>query len=150
MVGQSSHAHGYQGPFGHGHRAHHGQELVGPIVVDRRNHGLAFVGQLEYSLAPVRDLLRAPQVAPPHEPIDEPAGGRRRTAQVLGQVPYGQRLGPAHGVERGQLGEADVELAQTLGDADDELSPERETDRDAVREYARVLEFVARGLYDWG
>ena len=116
--------------------------------IDRREDERAFGGELEHALAPVGDLLDALEQArvarAPRRAGSWPtASGRACSARSAD----GERRGAGDGVQRGELGEAQVERAELLREADDEVAPQGAAHRDAVRQLARVLQLVARGRH---
>ena len=68
-----------------------------------------------------------------------------RPADLLGQLADGHRAAVGEHVERGELGEAETQLAELAGEPDDELAPEGAAHRDALADLADVREPVAGG-----
>ena len=75
----------------------------------------------------------------------DPTRRRRRPTDPLGEIGDGQRLHAVDGVERGELGKAELQLGKVGGKANNEVAPQRTAHCDPVGKQARVLELVARG-----
>ena len=68
-----------------------------------------------------------------------------RPPDLLGQLADRHRAAVGEHVERGELGEAEPQLPELAGEADDQLAPERTAHRHALADLADVREPVAGG-----
>src|ERR671928_208391 len=66
---------------------------------------------------------------PPHEAVDEPARRGGRSADGLREVGHGRRPAVGEHIERGELREAEAQLAELGGEPDHELAPQRPAHR---------------------
>src|SRR4051812_43875908 len=106
------------------------QELVGAAAIHHPKHGVTALGQAESPLASVLWFLVALDEPPPDEPVDEPAGGRWRAADRLGELADSQRVPIGKDVQGSQLRETEPELPELPGEPDHELAPEGAAHRD--------------------
>ena len=99
----------------------------------------------ERPLPAILGLLVALDEPPSDETVHEPARGRWRPPDRLGQLADGQRAAVGEDVQRGQLGEPESQLAELAGEADDQLAPQRTAHRHALADLADVGQPVAGG-----
>ena len=126
-----------------GQRPDRGQELVGTPAIHDAEHGVTALGQAERPLAAVLGLLVTLDEPPPDEAVDEPARGRRRPADRLGQLTDRQGVAVGEDVQGRELGEPEAQLPELAGEADDELAPERPAHGDALADLADVRQPIA-------
>ena len=103
-----------QRPLAAGHRPDGGQELLGARPVDHPQHGLAARREPDGPQPAVVLLAAALDEPPLDEPVDEPRRRRRRAPDRLGEVGDRRRGALREDVQRGELREAEVELAELV------------------------------------
>ena len=123
-----------------GMRPHRRQELLRAGPVDHPQHGLAALREPDRPQPPVVVLAPPLDEAPLDEPVDQPRRRRRRAADGVREVGDRGRRPLREDVQRGQLREPEVELAQLRREPDDQLPPQRAAHRDALRDLADVLD----------
>lgn len=144
---EGGHAHRHQGSFGRRQRPHDGEELLRPGPIHQSQQRLPSPREGQGPLSPILRVLAAFDQLPLHQAVGQPAPGRWRAAQGIGQIRHRHRAAVRQGVQRCQLGEAQVQLAQLGREADDQIPPDRPPHRDPIRQLARVLETEA-GRFD--
>ena len=138
-------AHRDDGPLGGRQRSHRGEELIRPSPVHDAQDGVSALGQAQRTLPAVLGFLVALDQTAPDQAVDQPARGRRRATDRLGQLPDRQRAAVGQDVQRRELGEPEAQLPELAGKTDDQLAPERTAHRHALADLADVREPVAGG-----
>ena len=133
------HAHRHDGPFAGRERPDGAEELIGSPAIHDAQDGPTALGQAQGPLSPVLRLLLALDQPAPDKAVDQAAGGRWRSTDLLGQLAHGHRAAIRQDVEGGQLGEPETQLPELAGESDDQLAPERPAHGHALTELPDVL-----------